>query len=434
MNQTASITRQLEYGARAFMLDVWDWNVNGVVDIICSHGRPVDGQSYTTLDKILGEITAFFAARPQEAIVVALLLEDYVDEYRNDPSRWVLLQDKLANTGCYLSLDAATVATQGWPDITTSKIVAFAQNYRPYGGRTSTIPNMYDLCVETVYGSSSTNHNTWNLPRNESNPMTGSAKAAGISVDNTLAIVNHFPSDPLWLSSDYAGNYNSLKTLNPHLDTLIWNNNRIPNFLAINFVDTGDGAAMLARWNGFNDNFRYPHWMPWIAPGDLNFAEENMAVVPNGQFITVIEGLNRPGHGLINLRVWSASSTVASTPITPKVNFTHPQLGSGWMTPHFDGQQPRDVLSLSVDPGNRFGAMIGCWMSGSRFALVNIVVPGAQRPDGTALNLTNNESLNADKVGPDGLGKNIFYNNDNIRAFHIRYSGEGVRDMRYAYE
>src|SRR4029450_697639 len=110
-------------------------------------------------------------------------------------SRFALLEQKLANTSCYLSLDAGNIAANGWPAITTSSIAAFVQNYRPYGGRTSTIPNMYDLCVETVYGDASTNHNTWNGPRDESNPLTGPAKAANISVDNTLAIVNHFPTD-----------------------------------------------------------------------------------------------------------------------------------------------------------------------------------------------------------------------------------------------
>lgn len=260
-NQTRSIAGQLEDGVRAFMIDVWSfktpaWRCGLSLGSDCyphglyaCHGQcdGVPGLAYALprrrIADELGDIVRFLRATPKE--VVTVFLEDYSsrDELRTEIEAVEGLRELLFDPRSW------QVTTNGWPKVGAM----IAANKRllllsDHGGKD-------DLGVG--HGPSLTVENYWSIGQLGTN-LECVTRWSNVPLDRQepgfqrLFVMNHFrdaPAPPL------AAFDNSAPMLRWRIfDRCIPAAQRKPNFVAVDFYETGDARQVVAEidasWDG----------------------------------------------------------------------------------------------------------------------------------------------------------------------------------------
>lgn len=218
-NQTHTVTRQLEDGVRALMLDTWRWEDEvWLCHGYCAFGnkRYVDG---------LREIRDFLERAPHE--VVSLLIEDYVS-------------DEETASAFELSGLLDVVHTQDpdqpWPTLgemidSGRRLVVFSQNR---GGTPPWHHPMWRFLWDTHYSAK--------IPEDFScAPHRGSRS-------NSLFLLNHFLTDPIALP-ELAERVNHDPGLRDRVHECWAANEQMPNLIAVDFYEIGDVLEVTRQLN-----------------------------------------------------------------------------------------------------------------------------------------------------------------------------------------
>ncbi|MBT7311436.1 T9SS type A sorting domain-containing protein [bacterium] len=215
-NQNRSITDQLDAGARALMLDLYNYNN----EVICYHGDPILGSE--SLHSILvNDIRPFLDSHPYE--IVTLILECYVD----DPSVMSVFDSAGLSSRAY-----AHTAGQPWPTVreiieSGKQLVVLSDNTDGNGW----YMKMWEHAVDTHYSNYGVYDFNNDFYRGDS--------------ENPLYIVNHFITDEtLGIGvEDAAGYVNG----NPFfLDRMLtaWRvMEKKPTYPTVDFFDIGNVRA-----------------------------------------------------------------------------------------------------------------------------------------------------------------------------------------------
>jgi len=215
-NQRYSITRQLNDGVRALMLDIWDWEGEVILCHGCDEWYGYLGGHKPLLDGLL-EIGQFLDDNPEE--VVTILFESYVTRSATEA---VFVAAGL--------LDQAHVQIPGdpWPMLTEliaadTRLVVLSDS----GGAIGTWYHpMWSFAWETHWSAEYADDLNCN-------PNRG-------STSNDLFILNHFLTRGATPKSILANEVNH----NPFLEDRAlecWDDSgRQPNFVTVDFYDIGD--------------------------------------------------------------------------------------------------------------------------------------------------------------------------------------------------
>jgi hypothetical protein len=422
-NQRSSITDQLHYGVRALMLDIWWDQPNN--RIVCSHEKNFD----IPFQMILNEIVDFMHDNPNE--VITLFFEDYISGH------YQVLSEMLAGTHLWFGNELCeAVLKQGWPTLKQmcqdkTRLVAFMEKTRVADQHISQpIPYLYAYVVETTYGQTgidgATNINTWSTRRSESAPQAGPAKLQvgreRMSTENTLALVNHFKNTPFWSTSDYANNINRRDFLKQHIDYYIWNNRRVPNFLALDFADVGGGRDAISYLGTKKSMYGFS-WTPFIGqmhPDTIDWDTEYFISMPGPWFLVGIEVIDEGGYGITNIMTYGTTdNSNQDLSIFPASCRALDDPNIGWVNNEFKGKhrsfvcpQGTYIDAIQVAKHHQWGIVnLRCHMKGQ----------------GWANWITDNEKEDAEVV-------TIPHIVDRISGFHIKYEGgHGLVDMRYCW-
>lgn len=223
-NQTFGLTRQLQDGVRAVMLDVYD--EGGVATVY--HGFSFMGTA--TLASNLNEIKSFLTANPNE--VVTLLFETYISSS--------LMESELQSAGLMPMLHVQPLG-QPWPTLQemieeNKRVVVFSEqnNGTPAQGW---YHYLWDYAVETHF----TNHTItdFSCAYNRGNP------------NNDLFIVNHFITD----ATLSTGQLNQAEVINQfdffynRMQECQIEHQKFPNFPTVDFYEVGTTATVVDSLN-----------------------------------------------------------------------------------------------------------------------------------------------------------------------------------------
>ena len=218
-NQEFAVPRQLSDGIRGLMLDAYI--LDG--EVVQYHGLP-DLGTYP-LVTTLNEIREFMEANPRE--VVTLIFESYVD---GDEIAGVFEEAGLVDLAHSQSTDAP------WPTLGEmiedgKRLVVFTD--LDGGARDWYLP-VWDFAFETNY--SFAEPEDLSCDPNRGNP------------ENSLFILNHFLTQTFG-SEELAEQVNFNPLLEDRIEECALRNDRLPNFVTVDFYNIGDTLADVAALN-----------------------------------------------------------------------------------------------------------------------------------------------------------------------------------------
>lgn len=219
-NQNFGVTQQLNDGVRGLMLDVYDSSGTVVV----YHGIPFLGSQH--LSEIFSEIKTFLDSNHNE--IVTIIFESYVSANAIDT--------EMQSSGL---INYAFTKQTGmpWPTlqemIDSNKRLVIFSDVNDAGLNQSWYHFVWDFAVETHYSVHDTISFTNDFNRGDSL--------------NDLFIFNHFITDvPLGFGSPTdAAIINSFPFLSNRLINNFSEKQKFPNFITLDFYDSGDGASVV---------------------------------------------------------------------------------------------------------------------------------------------------------------------------------------------
>ncbi len=215
-NQRHSITRQLNDGVRALMLDIWDWEGEVILCHGCDEWYGYLGGHKPLLDSLL-EIRQFLDENP--AAIVTIILESYVDREDAEP---VFLAAGL--------LDYAHAQAPGdvWP--TLAEMIAAGTRLVVFTDRDGDAGSWY----HPVWTFAWETHWSAEYPEDlNCSPNRG-------SMSNDLFILNHFLTRGATAKSILAQEVNHNPFLEDRALECRDDSGRQPNFVTVDFYDIGD--------------------------------------------------------------------------------------------------------------------------------------------------------------------------------------------------
>lgn len=264
-NQHLSITNQLELGVRALMIDLYD--VSGTVTVY--HGTSFTGSSSFVSN--LNEIKTFLDLHPNE--IVTIILESYVtpDAIEADLTT-VGLMSYLFEKG-----------TAPWP--TLQEMIDAGTRLVIFSDKNDASPSqgwhhyLWDMAVETKFSYGHVSEFDCVLNRGD--------------IVNDLFILNHFVTDSVYgigvESQAEIANANPLFI--DRCNECETMHSKFPNFLTVDFVELGDGLAVV---NNVND----------LGNLDINTVGlgEKYAIFQNSELATITISSNQsPFNGMYQL-------------------------------------------------------------------------------------------------------------------------------------
>jgi hypothetical protein len=222
-NQTYSITKQLNDGVRALMLDVYSKNDKTLL----YHGYPVFGS--ISLLKVMLEVRKFLNDNPSE--IITLIFESYID------CKGI---DSVLNKSGLSKYIYKHNSKESWPKIremveSNQRLVIF-NDKRCESSDYAGLNYLWDNCVETHYDVKNPNNFT-----NEYNRGNES---------NALIILNHFITTKIGFGNRKAAQViNSETFLKNRISNFISEQKRIPNFVTVDFYNLGDCISIISQLN-----------------------------------------------------------------------------------------------------------------------------------------------------------------------------------------
>lgn len=217
-NQSFPVSQQLADGVRAFMLDVYDWLGTPTL----YHGFIALGSE--PLEDVLIDIQQFLLANPTE--VVTIIFEANISASA--------MATVFTSSGLDPYLHTQTFG-QPWPTlqemIDVDKRLVVLSDVDDAGTNETWYHYMWDYCVETDYSNSSRADFSCEFNRGDS--------------INSLFILNHFVTNTVFgtgeLDSSIVANSNPYFLDRANL--CMTEKAHLPNFLTVDFYDTGDVFA-----------------------------------------------------------------------------------------------------------------------------------------------------------------------------------------------
>ena len=217
-NQQHGITRQLQDGIRALMLDTVEWNGE---PYLC-HGYCDLGAQ--RLDEGLAEIEDFLAANPREVVII-------------------VFQDGLTRDVMTSSLEESGLGQRAWtwegslPTLgelidQDTRLIVSSEHHEPPPGW---YHHAWDLIQDTPYSF-------------ESEEDMDCALFRG-TVDGPLFLMNHWVGTPLPTESG-AAVVNSIDVLGPRAAQCERERDRRINIIAVDFYNRGDLFEVVSQLNG----------------------------------------------------------------------------------------------------------------------------------------------------------------------------------------
>ncbi|KAL4360442.1 hypothetical protein GQ457_04G010770 [Hibiscus cannabinus] len=236
VNQEDSVTKQLNNGVRALMLDTYEFR--GVIWLCHSFGGKChDYTAFWIAIDTLKQVEAFLSANPSE--IVTLFLEDYV----NTPK---LLSKVFEDAGLmkyWFPVSSMPQNGQDWPLVkdmiaNNQRLVVFTS--KKFKQESDGIAYQWNYVVENQYGDDG-EHPGQCSQRDESAPLDDKTKS--------LVLINHFHTVPIkkLTCGDNSG------TLLSMLDTCHGSaGNRWANFVAVNYYKRSEGGGVFQAVDKLN--------------------------------------------------------------------------------------------------------------------------------------------------------------------------------------
>ncbi len=223
-NQQHGMTRQLEDGIRALMLDTYEWNGElYLCHSICEFGAQ-------PLDEGLGEIETFLAANPGEVVLI-------------------IFQDAIPVEDTVSAMEAAGLADRVW-------------TWDPDDDELPTLGQLVDDGTRLVVGTESARpppdwvHHAWDLfsdtPYSFASAEEFSCELNRGEADNPLFLVNHWLSTPL-PTQEGAAEVNVAAVLGARADACEAERGRRITFLGVDFYEQGDLFEVVGALNGVGE-------------------------------------------------------------------------------------------------------------------------------------------------------------------------------------
>jgi len=218
--QQYGLSRQLEDGVRALMLDTYEWEGEAV---LCHNDCDLGSQP---LKEGLGEIASFLAANPNEVVLII-----FQDSLSAEATVEVMEEAGLSDT--VWTWDGATVPLPTLRELLAedTRLIVSAEFSGPP-------PNWYhsawELIFDTPYDYASADEFSCALSRG--------------TEDNPLFLVNHWVSQP-WPSEEVSAEVNTEEVLGERAASCadLWG--RPINILAVDFYAVGDLFAVVDDLN-----------------------------------------------------------------------------------------------------------------------------------------------------------------------------------------
>jgi Phosphatidylinositol-specific phospholipase C, X domain len=242
-NQHFGVTRQLNDGVRALMLDVYDSSGS----LFLYHGIPILGKQ--PFSEVLAEIKIFLDTHPSE--IVTIIFECYATCNAIDNEM------QLAGLSSYLF---EKQSNSSWPTlaemVSSNKRLVVFSDVNDAGSNQQWYHFMWDHCVETHYSVHDTADFTHEFNRGDS--------------VNDLFIFNHFVTTATFGfgSPSSSAQANSFSFLSHRILENYLLKHKFPNFLTLDFYDLGEGKQVV----------------DWLNSGVLssdNSSSKKISVFPN---------------------------------------------------------------------------------------------------------------------------------------------------------
>ncbi|XP_072952008.1 PI-PLC X domain-containing protein At5g67130 [Typha angustifolia] len=226
-NEEDSVTRQLNNGVRALMLDTYDFED----DVWLCHstgGECYDITAFEPAIDTMKEIEAFLSTNPSE--IITLILEDYVQA----PNGLTKVFNESGLLKYWFPVSSMPQNGKDWPLV--SNMVASNQRLIVFTSIRSKediegIAYQWNYMVETQYGDDGMEAgNCFN--RAESAHLNDTSKP--------LILVNYFPSVPIKTTTCKHNSADLIDMLNTCYSAA---NNRWANFVAVDFYKRSDGGG-----------------------------------------------------------------------------------------------------------------------------------------------------------------------------------------------
>ncbi|RWR77191.1 PI-PLC X domain-containing protein [Cinnamomum micranthum f. kanehirae] len=226
-NQEDTVTQQLNNGARALMLDTYDFEG----DIWLCHssgGKCYDVTAFEPAIDTMKEIEAFLSQNPSE--IVTLILEDYVQA----PNGLTKLFNDSGLSKYWFPLANMPLNGQDWPLV--SEMVAKNQRLLVFTSirskqDTEGIAYQWNYMVENQYGNGGMQPGS--CPnRAESSPLNDTSKS--------LVLVNYFESIPIKLTTCAHNSGDLINMLHTCYGAA---GNRWANFAAVDYYKRSEGGG-----------------------------------------------------------------------------------------------------------------------------------------------------------------------------------------------
>lgn len=222
-NQNLTIAQQLDMGVRGLMLDVY-WKRDHAV---LYHGSPI--LKKRPLQEDLIAIRDFLAAHPQE--VISIIFESYLTDDQ--------LHHEIEQAGLLPYLHAQAKDSL-WPtlkEMTAAghQLVVFSEGNR--GSAYPWLHHVWDYATENRWSNHARRDFDWQYNRGDSTRQ--------------LYLLNHFITHPKlgYGRDDSARVANSIGNILAHAMPAWSLTGHFPNFVAVDFVDLGQGADAVAELN-----------------------------------------------------------------------------------------------------------------------------------------------------------------------------------------
>ena len=221
-NQQHGLTRQLEDGVRAMMLDTYEWEG----DLWLCHAYCELGAQ--PLVEGLSELADFMDAQPREVVQIV-----FQDAITIDDTRSALEEAGLADR-LYAWEDGASPTMGELIDDQTTLLVGLESGASDGQG----LHAAWDLFVDTPYSFTEVSEFSCDLNRGDA--------------DSPLFLVNHWLGDPL-PSAENGLEANVAEVLEVRARACSEQWGRPVNFLGVDFYDQGDLFAVVDRLNGVSE-------------------------------------------------------------------------------------------------------------------------------------------------------------------------------------
>lgn len=226
-NQEDTITRQLNNGVRALMLDTYDFHD----DVWLCHsngGKCYDVTAFEPAIDTMKEIESFLSANPSE--IVTLILEDYVEA----PNGLTNVFNASGLMKYWFPLSRMPQNGQDWPLVSdmvanNHRLIVFTSLSSKQD--TEGIAYQWNYMVENQYGDGGMNAGKC-FNRAESSPLN--------DISKSLVLVNYFPTIPLKVTTC---EHNSDELINMLHTCYGSASNRWANFVAVDFYKRSEGGG-----------------------------------------------------------------------------------------------------------------------------------------------------------------------------------------------